>query len=100
GHDLIDLSPNPMFNTQSILLALTIVIAASASRADDASPKNAPGEVVLTFENVTVVKPTATWTAGDVTFSPASAPQGSKAQGRIMFFPHLKTDRKGIVNAM
>jgi hypothetical protein len=89
-----------MFNTRTILLALTIVIAASASRADDAPPRNAAGEVVLTFENATVGKPTATWTAVDVTFSLASAPQRSKAQGRIMFFPHLKTDRKGILNAM
>src|SRR6185503_2217980 len=89
-----------MFNTRTILLALTITIAASASRADDALPKNAAGEIVLTFENVTVGKPTSTWTAGDVTFSLASAPQRSKAQGRIMFFPHLKTDRKGILNAM
>jgi len=89
-----------MFKTRTILLALTMVIAASASGADDASPKNAAGQVVLTFENATVGKPTATWTAGDVTFSLASAPQRNKAQGRIMFFPHLKTDRKGILNAM
>ena len=89
-----------MFNNRTILLALTIVIAASGSRADDAPRKNAAGEVVLTFENATVGKPSPTWTAGDVTFSLASAPQRSKAQGRIMFFPHLKTDRKGILNAM
>ena len=88
-----------MINTQTIVLSLTIVIAASAGRAD-APPTNAAGEIVLTFENVTVGKPTSTWTAGDVTFSLASAPQRSKAQGRIMFFPHLKTDRKGILNAM
>ena len=89
-----------MFNTRTILVALTVTIAASASRADEALPKNAAGEVVLTFENATVGKPVPTWTAGDVTFSLASAPQRSKAQGRIMFFPHLKTDRKGILNAM
>jgi len=89
-----------MINTQTVVFSLTIVIAASAGRADDAPARNAAGEVVLTFENATVGKPTATWTAGDVTFSLASAPQRSKAQGRIMFFPHLKTDRKGILNAM
>ena len=27
-------------------------------------------------------------------------PAKSKAAGRVMFFPHLKTDRKGILNAM
>jgi hypothetical protein len=89
-----------MFNTRTIHLALTIAIAASAGRADDAPPKNAAGEIVLSFANATVGKPIPTWTAGDVTFSLASAPQRSKAEGRVMFFPHLKTDRKGILNAM
>src|SRR5919109_1222610 len=87
-----------MINTRTILLALTIAIAAAG--ADEAPLKNAVGEVVLTFANATVGKPVSTWTEGNVTFSLASAPQRSKAQGRIMFFPHLKTDRKGILNAM
>jgi hypothetical protein len=36
----------------------------------------------------------------DVTFALAHKPTKSKATGRVMFFPHLKTDRKGILNAM
>ena len=35
-----------------------------------------------------------------VTFTLASPLQHSKAQPRVMFFPHLKTDRHGILNAM
>ena len=89
-----------MIKTRTILVVLTAAIAASAGRADNASAKNSAGEVVLTFADATVGKPVPTWTAGDVTFSLASAPQRSKAQGRVMFFPHLKTDRKGILNAM
>src|SRR5688572_16453202 len=89
-----------MIKTRTILVVLTAAIAASAGRADNTSAKNAAGEVVLTFADATVGKPVPTYAAGDVTFSLASAPQRSKAQGRVMFFPHLKTDRKGILNAM
>jgi hypothetical protein len=89
-----------MINPRTILLVLTIVTVASIGRADEVPSKNAAGEVVLTFADATVGKPVPTWTAGDVTFSLASAPQRSKAKGRVMFFPHLKTDRKGILNAM
>ena len=86
-----------MMNPRIILLVFAI---AAAACADEAPPKNAAGEVVLTFGRATVGKPVPTWTEGDVTFALASPPQRSKAQGRVMFFPHLKTDRKGILNAM
>jgi hypothetical protein len=91
-----------MTNARSILLVLMATIAASTAGAGEAPPppRNAAGEVVLTFADAAVGKPVETWTAGDVTFSLASAPQRSKARGRIAFFPHLKTDRKGILNAM
>src|SRR5687768_4608153 len=80
-----------MTNSRNILLVFVVAMAASAARAD---------EVVLTFADATIGKPVPTHTAGDVTFSLASPPQRSKATGRVMFFPHLKTDRKGILNAM
>jgi hypothetical protein len=86
-----------MMNPRIILLVFAI---AAAACADEVPPKNAAGEVVLTFARATVGKPVPTWTEGDVTFTLASPPQRSKAQGRVMFFPHLKTDRKGILNAM
>lgn len=87
-------------NPPIILLVFAIAAAASAASADEAPPKNTAGEVVLTFASATVGKPVPTWTEGDVTFALASPPQRSKAQGRVMFFPHLKTDRKGVLNAM
>jgi hypothetical protein len=62
--------------------------------------KNAAGEIVLTFENATIGKPTPLWKEGDVTFALASAPQNSRAKGQVMVFPHLKTQRQGILNAM
>ena len=89
-----------MTDMRTIVVVLTLAVAASIGRAGDVPSKNAAGEVVLTFADATVGKPVPAHTAGDVTFSLASAPQRSKAQGRVMFFPHLKTDRKGILNAM
>jgi hypothetical protein len=68
--------------------------------AEQPAQKNDAGEIVLTFESATVGKPVPSWTQGSVTFALASAPQRSRAQARIMFFPHLKTDRQGILNAM
>jgi hypothetical protein len=62
--------------------------------------RNDAGEIVLTFDKATVGKAIPAWTESGVTFSLASAPRNSQAQGRIMFFPHLKTDRRGILNAM
>jgi hypothetical protein len=89
-----------MINARTIIGLLAVAIAASAVCADNAPAKNGAGEVVVAFGDVEVGKPVPVWTRGDVTFSLASAPKRSKAQGRIMFFPHLKTDRKGILNAM
>ena len=89
-----------MINRRTILLALTISLLASVGRAETSPPRNGAGEIVLTFANATVGKPVPTWADGGITFSLASAPRRSKAQGRVTFFPHLKTDRKGILNAM
>jgi len=113
-----------MLNQQAIFLSLAVAVAAavdlaapSFARATDAAiapattmpttaplkqslRKNAAGEVVVTFEDATVGKAIPSWTQAGVTFTLAYAPQRSRAQARIMFFPHLKTDRKGILNAM
>jgi hypothetical protein len=58
------------------------------------------GETVIDFEQAEIGKPVATWTEKGVVFELASAPVRSQAQGRIMFFPHLATGHKGILNAM
>jgi hypothetical protein len=68
--------------------------------ADRPRPTNSAGETIVTFESANIGKAIPTWTDGAVTFMLASAPQHSRAQGRVTFFPHLKTERQGILNAM
>ncbi len=60
----------------------------------------ADGPVVLTFDKVETGKPMPSYTDQGVVFSPAHRPTKSRAVGKVMFFPHLKTPRKGILNAM
>jgi hypothetical protein len=60
----------------------------------------AGGEVVVTFDKAETGKPVARHTEQGVVFAPARPPARSKAAARVMFFPHLKTGRKGILNAM
>ncbi len=58
--------------------------------------------VVVTFVNAKTGKPVPSYTDKDhgVEFALSRPPAKSKAAGRVMFFPHLKTDRKGVLNAM
>lgn len=65
-----------------------------------AVPAARAADVVIDFEQTEIGKPTPTWTEKGVVFKLAGAPTKSKAAGRVMFFPHLATNRKGIVNAM
>jgi hypothetical protein len=65
--------------------------AASVSGAD---------EVVVDFEQAEIGKPLPTWIEKGVAFRLAGPLLQSKAVGRIMFFPHIATNRKGILNAM
>ncbi len=58
------------------------------------------GEIVIDFEQTEIGKPTPSWTDRGVVFKLAGPLAHSKAAGRIMFFPHLATNRKGLVNAM
>src|SRR5918911_3738076 len=62
----------------------------------------ADGEVVITFDKVETGKPVPSYTDKDqgVEFALSRQPAKSKAAGRVMFFPHLKTPRSGILNAM
>jgi len=57
-------------------------------------------EIVIDFEQAEIGKPTPNWTEKGVVFSLAGPLTQSKAAGRIMFFPHLATNHKGILNAM
>ena len=58
------------------------------------------GEVVITFDKVETGKPMASYTDQGVVFALSRRPEKSRAAGRVMFFPRLKTPRKGILNAM
>src|SRR5438876_6589763 len=60
----------------------------------------ARGPVTITFDKVETRKPMPSYTDRGVVFAPARQPAKSKAAGRVMFFPHLKTPRKGILNAL
>jgi hypothetical protein len=57
-------------------------------------------EIVIDFEQAEIGKPIPTWTEKGVIFNLAGPLTHSKATGRIMFFPHLATNHKGILNAM
>jgi hypothetical protein len=57
-------------------------------------------EIVVDFEQAEIGKPVPTWTEKGVVFNLAGPLTHSKATGRIMFFPHLATGHKGILNAM
>src|SRR3954447_23906160 len=56
--------------------------------------------LIVTFDKVETGKPMASYTDQGVVFALSRRPATSRAAGRVMFFPHLKTPRKGILNAM
>lgn len=57
-------------------------------------------QLVITFDKVETGKPTEKYSDGGVEFALSRKPTTSRAAGRVMFFPHLKTEKKGILNAM
>jgi hypothetical protein len=84
-----------MTHSRAIGLAVVCVLAALAVAA-----RAADGEVVITFDKVEPGKPVPSYTDRGVVFALSRRPTTSRAAGRVMFFPHLKTPRKGILNAM
>jgi hypothetical protein len=80
------------FRHAVIFVGLLAAILASSARAAD--------EVVITFPDVEVGKPVPSYTAKGVIFEPGGVLRRSAAKPRIMFFPHLLTEKKGILNAM
>jgi hypothetical protein len=65
-----------------------------------AAPAVHAQEIVVDFEQAEIGKPLPQWADKGVVFKLAGSPTQSKAQGRIMFFPHLSTNHKGVLNAM
>src|SRR5205807_1685780 len=59
-----------------------------------------PDETVIDFKDAEVGHPLRKVTKKGVTFELAHRLERSQAEPRVMFFPHLMTDRNGILNAM
>jgi hypothetical protein len=72
-------------------LFVTLLGAVSVARAED---------IVIDFEQAEIGKPVPEWSDKGVVFRLAGPLTLSKAIGRVMFFPHLATNHKGILNAM
>lgn len=72
---------------------IAIVILSSLGTSDD-------GPTTLNFDAAETGKPMPSYTDRGVVFAPSHAPTRSHAAGKVMFFPHLKTPRKGILNAI
>jgi hypothetical protein len=86
------LEPFMRFRTLRTWFSLVVLLGtiASAEGAD----------VVIDFAKAEIGKPVTNWVEKGVIFSLSRAPRNSTAEGRVMFFPHLNTDRKGILCAM
>jgi hypothetical protein len=76
-------------------LIITCLLGAAISPA-----ARAEEEIVITFQDAEIGKPVLSWTAKGVIFEPGGKLTRSKAAPRIMFFPHLMTEKKGVLNAM
>ena len=61
---------------------------------------SAEQETVITFADVEIGKPVPSWTAKGVAIEPGGSLRRSTARPRIMFFPHLMTEKKGVLNAI
>ena len=57
-------------------------------------------ETVIDFEQAEIGKPVTNWVEKGVSFTLAHQPKKTKAPGRVMLFPHLATNHKGILCAM
>ena len=73
------------------ILLIGAWLTAASARAED---------VVIDFEQAEIGKPVPTWSEKGVEFKLAGPLANTKAAGRVMFFPHIGTGRKGILNAM
>ena len=80
-----------MTHVRTISLAVLGALALAA-RAHD--------PVTITFDKAETGKPMPSYTDQGVEFVLARKPTTSRAAGRVMFFPHLKTKRRGILSAM
>ena len=83
-----------MTHARTISLAALVGLTALAV----AAPPEGP--VTITFDKVETGKPMPSYTEQGVEFALSHKPTRSRATCKVMFFPHLKTERNGILNAM
>ncbi len=81
-------------------IALTIGLALLGVLSALAVAPPANGPVIITFDKAQTGKPMPRYTDRGIVFTLSRRPARSRAAGRVMVFPHLKTPRKGILNAM
>lgn len=94
AHASVSIRVHPWLIRFGRLFSVAFLFSARVAHGVDAS------EIVIDFEQATIGKPVPTWTEKGVTFALAEPPRTSKAVGRVMFFPHLATNHKGLLNAM
>jgi hypothetical protein len=82
--------------SRAVATALLGLLGVAAAGAGELSA----GELVIDFEQAEIGKPMPSWSEKGVVFKLAGPLAHSKAVGRVMFFPHLATHHKGILNAM
>ena len=87
-----------LFVIMTHMRLISLVIICGLGEFAHASQANSP--VIISFDKVETGKPMPSYTDQGVVFALAHKPTKSKADGRVMFFPHLKTKRSGILNAM
>ncbi len=81
--------PGPLASPAAIAAALSAV------------PRPAAGEIVVDFEKAEIGVPVPKWEEQGVGFELAGPLKHTPAaKPRVMFFPHLATGHKGILNAM
>jgi hypothetical protein len=95
--------------TQRLVALIQIRYAYLASLALCVSTSAKADEVIIDFEKAAIrldpkndeaVSRLEQYVEKGVEFKLARQPERSKARGRIMFFPHIASGRKGLVNAM
>ena len=85
----------PAFQRFYCLVTLLLLVLVSSG------PVFGQTEVVVDFEKAEISgRWIESWEEKGVVFTPAHAPTRSKAKARLMFFPHLSSNRKGILSAM
>ena len=87
-----------------VFVAVVAALATGAPACEAAAEK-----IVINFDQVSILPDPANdeivtrperWTDQGVEFTLAREPARTRARGRLMFFPHLPSGRRGILNAM